>query len=150
MSNETVLKAKQESFRLMNEDLKQKTQLIEDQNLVIKSLKEKIESLEESFSESRNSLEAKLTEKDLDLQTKIASFEANLYQGRQYFEEMLNEKDAVIKEKTAELSRLKLKQESGGELEGAGNVQSESSNGTTPANSTDMLSKYDEENMKGM
>ena len=145
-----MLKAKQESFRLMNEDLKQKTQLIEDQNLVIKSLKEKIESLEESFSESRNSLEAKLTEKDLDLQTKIASFEANLYQGRQYFEEMLNEKDAVIKEKTAELSRLKLKQESGGELEAAGNVQSEGSDGTTPANSTDMLSKYDEENMKGM
>jgi hypothetical protein len=75
------MRAKQESFRMMNEDLAKKQRLIEDQDMVIKNLKEKIESLEESYSQARTNLEAKLNEKNVDLQTKIASFEANLYEG---------------------------------------------------------------------
>ncbi len=66
---------------MMNEDLAKKQRLIEDQDMVIKNLKEKIESLEESYSQARTNLEAKLNEKNVDLQTKIASFEANLYEG---------------------------------------------------------------------
>ncbi len=75
------MRAKQESFRMMTEDLAKKQRLIDDQDFVIKSLKEKIESLEESYSQTRSNLEAKINEKNIDLQTKIASFEANLYEG---------------------------------------------------------------------
>ena len=104
-----MLKAKQESFRLMTDDLNKKQKLIDDQNQVIKNLKEKIELLEEEHANSRSELEKRLSEKESDLQIKIATFEANLYEGRQYFEEMLNEKDKSLKEKTNELNKLKHK-----------------------------------------
>lgn len=140
-NNETVMRAKQESFRMMNEDLKQKQQLIDDQELFIKNLKDKVESLEEKYSESQSELETRLNEKDFDLQTKIAVFEANLYEGRQYFEEMLNEKDSLIKEKTIEVTRLKKK-------------FGDDSNPTDELNDSstnpDTFSKYDNINMENM
>lgn len=104
-----MLKAKQESFRLMTDDLNKKQKLIDDQTQVIKNLKEKVELLEEEHANSRSELEKRLSEKESDLQIKIATFEANLYEGRQYFEEMLNEKDKSLKEKTHELNKLKHK-----------------------------------------
>ncbi len=108
-NNETVLRAKQDSFRLMNEESVRKQKLIDDQNAVIKSLKEKIEYLEEDYSKSRVETERRLNEKDNELRVKIASFEANLYQGKQYFEEVLNEKNQVLKEKMDEINNLKKK-----------------------------------------
>lgn len=113
-NNETVLKAKQESFRVLNEDLARKQKLIDDQNVVISSLKEKIENLEEAHSQSRLELENRLSEKETDLKTKIASFEANLYEGRQYFEEMLNEKDKSLSELRQKV--MQLSEESGRDL----------------------------------
>ncbi len=104
-----MLKAKQESFRLMNDDLSRKQKLIDEQTQTIKNLKEKIDLLEEKHSQSRLDLEKRLNDKELDLQTKIAMFEANLHEGRHYFEEILNEKENVIKEKTNELNQLKKK-----------------------------------------
>jgi len=50
-NNETVLKAKQESFRLMNDDMQRKQKLIDDQTSVIKNLKEKIEQIEEQHAQ---------------------------------------------------------------------------------------------------
>ena len=108
-NNETVLKAKQESFRMMNEESSRKQKLIEDQTVVIKSLKDKIEQLEESHSASRSELEKRLNDKEADLQYKIAAFEANLYEGKQYFEETLAEKDKQLREKIADLNQFKQK-----------------------------------------
>lgn len=104
-----MLKAKQESFRLMNDDLSRKQKQLDEQTQTIKSLKEKIDSLEEQHAQSRLDLEKRLNDKEIDLQTKIASFEANLHEGRHYFEEILNDKENTIKEKTTELSQLKQK-----------------------------------------
>ena len=52
-----MLKAKQESFHVLNEDLARKQKLIDDQILVISNLKEKIEQLEEANTQSRVELE---------------------------------------------------------------------------------------------
>jgi chromosome segregation ATPase len=105
-NTDTVMKAKQESFRMMTEETNRNRKLIEDQQLVIKNLKLKLESLEEESSRSQAQLQARLDQKDADLQIKIAAFEANLHEGRQYFEEILNEKDNQIKKKNAELKKV--------------------------------------------
>lgn len=110
-NNDSVLKAKQESFRLMNDESIRKQKLIDDQTDVIKGLKDKMEELEEAHSASRTELEKRLSEKEADLQLKIAAFEANLYEGKQYFEETLAEKDRQLREKIAELKLLKQKYE---------------------------------------
>lgn len=91
-----MLRAKQESFRMMNEDLSRRQKLIDDQTLVIKSLREKIELLEEEHDKSRVELETRLNEREADLKLKIATFEANLNEGRHYFEDVLREKQAEI------------------------------------------------------
>lgn len=81
---------------MMNEDLARRQKLIDDQTLVMKSLREKIESLEEEHEKSREELEARLNEREADLKLKIATFEANLNEGRHYFEDVLREKQAEI------------------------------------------------------
>lgn len=140
------MRAKQESFRMMNEDLKQRQQLIDDQELVIKNLKDKVESLEEKYSESQSELEVRLNQKDLDLQTKIAVFEANLYEGRQYFEEILNEKDSLIKEKNTELIRLKKKLGSSADYD----VNDDENELNSSSSNPETFSKYDNINMENM
>ena len=83
---------------MMNEDLAKRQKLIDDQTLVIKSLREKIESLEEENEKSRTDLESRLNEREADLKLKIATFEANLNEGRHYFEDVLREKQAEIEQ----------------------------------------------------
>jgi chromosome segregation ATPase len=80
----------------MQEDLGRRQKLIDDQQLVIKSLREKIESLEEEYEKARIDLEVKLSEREADLKLKIATFEANLNEGRHYFEDVLREKQSEI------------------------------------------------------
>ena len=149
-----MLKAKQESFHVLNDDLARKQKLIDDQTQAIADLKEKIEKLEETHTEARISLEARLSDKETDLKTKIALFEANLYEGRQYFEEMLNEKDHALKDALAELNQLKQRVMS---LNGDEFVseQQDTSMLNTSVNSTtnnhhSNLNKFDSENMKSM
>lgn len=81
---------------MMNEDLARRQKLIDDQTLVMKSLREKIESLEEEHETARAELETRLSEREADLKLKIATFEANLNEGRHYFEDVLREKQAEI------------------------------------------------------
>lgn len=106
-NTDSVLKAKQESFRLLNEESNKNRKLIDDQQLVIKNLKAKLEVLEEESSESRANLQKRLDQKDTELQIKIATFEANLHEAKQYFEEMLNDKENHLKEKNTEIKQLK-------------------------------------------
>lgn len=80
----------------MQEDLSRRQKLIDDQQMVIKSLREKVESLEEEHEKARIDFEMKLNEREADLKLKIATFEANLNEGRHYFEDVLREKQAEI------------------------------------------------------
>jgi chromosome segregation ATPase len=151
-----VLKAKQESFHVLNEDLARKQKLIEDQISVISNLKEKIEQLEEAHTQSRVELENRLNDKETDLKTKIASFEANLYEGRQYFEEMLGEKDKQLKVTIDELNELKKRileiNEQGGDNHEL--ISMISTSNTTITNGDPLvasnLSKFDANSMKTM
>jgi chromosome segregation ATPase len=95
-NTETVHKAKQESFRVLSDDLSAKQKLIDDQAHVIRSLKDQVERIEEEHSRSRADLEARLSQRDIDLRAHIAQFEANLVEGKQYFEETLADKEAEI------------------------------------------------------
>lgn len=108
-NNKTVLKAKQESFKLMTEDLNAKQKLIEEQNQTILELNEKILILEGELEKAHRNLEKRLNEKQTDLQIKIAQFEANLREGKMYFED-------VLAEKTKEITRLKQKLEQLGHI----------------------------------
>jgi chromosome segregation ATPase len=104
-NNETVLKAKQETFRLLNADLSAKQNLIAEQTETIGNLKNQIKTHDNSIS----SLEKRLSDKEVDIKIKIAAFEANLHEGGQYFKEMLGEKDQALKRALAELNELKAK-----------------------------------------
>lgn len=90
----------------MNEESARKQKLIDDQTLVIKSLREKIESLEEEHDKSRADLETRLNEREADLKLKIATFEANLNEGRHYFEDVLREKQAEIEQLRKRLAQF--------------------------------------------
>ena len=139
---------------MLNEDLGRKQKLIDDQISVINNLKEKIEKLEESHTQSRVELENRFSDKETDLKTKIASFEANLYEGRQYFEEMLGEKDKLLKATADELNDLKKRilQQNGDHEQ----ISIDSSLFVTASNTTgdptiaSNLSKFDAASMKSM
>lgn len=145
-----MLKAKQESFRVMNEDLTRKQKLIDDQNQLIKSLREKIESLEESYEKSRIELEVRLNEKENDLKIKIATFEANLNEGRQYFEEILNEKQTEIERLREALNDS----DNNNRLVESAAAEADDSTASKVANlsssSTTSLQKFDSDNIKNM
>lgn len=91
---------------MMNEELTRRQKLIDDQTLVMKSMREKIESLEEEHEKSRADLETRLNEREADLKLKIATFEANLNEGRHYFEDVLREKQAECDQLRRRLAQL--------------------------------------------
>lgn len=146
---------------MLNEDLTRKQKLIDDQAQVIKSLKEKIETLEEQYSESRIDLEKRLNEKETDLQVKIAQFESNLHEGKHYFEDMLAEKDLALKEQASELNRLRERLnkyesvENGDDLDNNENNQSAINDSSilltsSMLNQSTAAVKYDSENIKSI
>ncbi len=155
-----MLKAKQESFRMLNEDLTKKQKLIDDQTQVIKNLKEKIEQIEEQYQESRSLLEKRLGEKETDLQVKIAQFESNLHEGKHYFEEILNEKENLLREKCNEIQKLKDKlfkyepNENENSESLSNNNHNNEINDTSITLSSSLLNqstiKFDSDNMKSM
>ncbi len=108
-TKDAIIKAKQEAFKVQNEELHIKEKLIEDQQSIINSLKNKIENLEETFEINKVDLENRLNNKEEDLKHKIDIFETNLHYGRKYFEEILDEKEQMISEKTNEINNLNLK-----------------------------------------
>lgn len=134
---------------MMNDDMSRKQKLIDEQNTLIKQLKDKIEHLEQQHTDSRLDLEKRLNEKEYDLQTKIATFEANLHEGRHYFEDTLREKETIIKEKTLELNQLK--QRLNDSLEDSSNQLDLTAEITESNNKTDTnLQKFDAENLKNI
>ncbi len=150
-NNETVLKAKQESFRLMNDDMQRKQKLIDDQTSVIKNLKEKIEQIEEQHAQSRSDLEKRLNEKENDLLTKIATFESNLLEGRHYFEDILKEKQNELNQLKQQL-QLQKNNDNNNEQHLVTNSSTtpNNNNNNNENNSLSTIQKYDAENLKNI
>ncbi|CAF1077712.1 unnamed protein product, partial [Brachionus calyciflorus] len=142
-NNQVVLKAKQESFRVMTEDLNQKQKLIEEQNETIKDLKEKIDRLQQDYDQTRLDLEKRLNEKETDLQIKIAHFEANLREGKIYFEEILSEK-------SKEITKLKQKLSTFDHTESDSLTNDLKEETNNHQNSTNPIQKFESENIKNI
>ena len=113
-SHEQVVRAKQESFRLLQEEMARKQRAVDEQAASVAEWRAKCERLQEEQRRTRDDFERRLDDKEIALRTKIATFEANLREGRHYFEEMLAAKDTSIRSLTAQLNKLQQQQQTNG------------------------------------